>query len=345
MPDSPDGAGHAQYGVVVAASHRALLTGATGFVGPHVVDAFLRAGTAVRALYRSERRAREIERPGVQLVRGSIEDADALRTATAGMTTVVHMAALTHARSDAAYQAVNVDGTRRVLEAALAPGSTVRRLVFLSSLAAAGPAIDGRAVRADDPPRPLTAYGRSKLAAERVCREAADRMEVIILRAPAVYGPRDTDLFHFFRLAKWGLVPVPTGGDRPLQMVHVEDLAAAVVRAAAARGVTGVYHIAEARAYPWERLGRMVGDAVGRRTRIIRVPPRLVSGLAAISETVAGAAGRSVIFNRDKAREMLAPGWLCETEAARADLGFEAGISLADGLRTTAQWYRQHGWL
>lgn len=323
--------------------HRALLTGATGFVGSHAAEAFVRAGFDVRALVRSRERARSLDPLSVQLVDGALEDEAALRTACEGIGTVVHLAALTHARTDAEYEKANVEGTRRLLEAALE--ARARKFIYLSSLAAVGPAVDGRGARAHDPPRPLTAYGRSKLAGERVCMEAADRIEVLILRAPAVYGPRDTDLYHFFKLARRGVIPVPMGPARKLQMVHVQDLARALVLAARARAAAGVYHIAESRSYTWEEMGRAVGDAVGRGVRVVRVPAALMSGLAAVSETAAGLAGRSSIFNRDKARELLAPGWLCETEAARAALNFEADIPLADGLRMTAQWYREQGWL
>lgn len=128
-------------------------------------------------------------------------------------------------------------------------------------------------------------------------------------------------------------------------MVHVADLAKALVHAVVAPRAAGVYHIAEPRTYTWEQVGRMVGEAVDRRVRVVRVPAALIAGLAAVSELTAGAVGRSSIFNRDKARELLAPGWLCETESAKADLEYEAGIPLAEGLRTTAQWYRQQGWL
>jgi len=238
---------------------------------------------------------------------------------------------------------VNVDGTRALLRAARAATPTPRRFVYLSSLAAVGPCANG--VRQDPVPVPLTAYGRTKLAGERLCLAASDWIEPVILRAPAVYGPRDTDLYQFFRIARRGVIPVPTGPPRPLQMVHVTDLSAALVRAVTAPRAAGVYHIAEARAYTWEEVGRLVGEAVGRRVRVVRVPAPLISALAGASEIAAAAVGRSVIFNRDKARELLAPGWLCDTEAARADLEYEAKIPLAEGLRATAQWYRQQGWL
>jgi dihydroflavonol-4-reductase len=320
-----------------------LLTGATGFVGSHAAASFAEAEFYVRALVRSPERARPLEELGVELVHGALEDDAALRRACDGIDTVVHLAALTHARSDEEYENANSAGTRRLLEASIDAG--IRRFVYLSSLAAVGPARNGRGVTAQDPPRPLTQYGRSKLAGERVCMEAAGRIEVVILRAPAVYGPRDTDLFHFFRLAQRGVIPVPTGPARLLQMVHVKDLARALVLAAGAPAAAGVYHIAEAQAYTWEEMGRAVGEAVDRRVRVVRVPAALLAGLAAVSETSARVVGRSSIFNRDKARELLAPGWLCETEAARAALNFEADIPLAEGLRMTAQWYREQGWL
>jgi nucleoside-diphosphate-sugar epimerase len=278
-------------------------------------------------------------------VQGSLEDAGALAAGCRGCDAIVHLAALTHARTEAEYRRVNVEGTRALLEAARAAAPTPRRVVYLSSLAAAGPCANGNGVRHDRVPTPLTAYGRTKLAGERLCLAASEWTEAVVLRAPAVYGPRDRDLYQFFRFARRGVIPIPTGPARPLQLVHVSDLGAALVRAVAAPRATGVYHIAEARAYTWEEVGRLVGEAVGKRVRVVRVPAALISILAGASEIAAAAVGRSVIFNRDKARELLAPGWLCDTEAARADLGYEAKISLAEGLHATAQWYRQQGWL
>jgi nucleoside-diphosphate-sugar epimerase len=325
--------------------HRVLLTGATGFVGSHAAELFVRAGYDVRALVRTPDRAQSLAKLGIELIHGTLSDTASLAAACDGVRTIVHLAALTHARSEAEYAEANVTGTANVVAAAVGTNPPPSRFIYLSSLAAVGPAIDGRGVRADDLPRPLTAYGRSKLAGERVVLETSDRMEVVVLRAPAVYGPRDTDLFHFFRLASRGVLPVPTGPARPLQMVHVHDLARALVHATQAGRATGVYHIAEARAYAWEEVGRLVGAAVNRVPRPIRIPGALISALGALSETGARLVGKSSIFNRDKARELLAPGWLCETETARADLAYETGIPLAEGLRSTAQWYREHGWL
>ncbi len=322
-----------------------LVTGASGFVGSHVVEACSAGGLRLRALVRRPEDVARLERLGVSCVRGSLEDREALEGAIQGVDGVLHLAAATRARSLEGYARTNATGTRAVVEAMLSVRARPRRLVYLSSLAAAGPSADGRPITPDDPPKPLTAYGRTKLAGERVCEAAAGEMEIVILRAPAVYGPRDRDVLRFFRMARKGVLLLPAGPVRTLQMVHASDLARALLLAATTQGAGGTYHIAEARSYAWEEVARLIASAVGREAHILRVPPRMVLIAGLMSETLSGLVGRSTIFNRDKVRELLAPAWLCETSLARRDLGFEAEIPLAVGLSGTAAWYRDHGWL
>jgi len=194
-------------------------------------------------------------------------------------------------------------------------------------------------------PAPLTAYGRTKLAGERICQAASGSVAVSVLRAPAVYGPRDRDVFEFFRLARFGVVPLPGAPHRRLQMIHAADLARGLLLAATSEQANGVYHVAEARSFEFEEMARMVAEAVGTKAKILHVPGPLISAAAAAAETMAGLFGKSTIFNRDKARELLAPGWLCETELAQRDFGFIAHIPLQAGLNETAKWYFQNGWL
>lgn len=326
---------------------RAFLTGATGFVGSHLAEALVGRGVDVRALVRPTSDTRLLERLGVERVRGTIADDATLARAAADADVVFHLAALTRARSVAAYDRVNAAGTRTLVDALRGGGPRPHRIVYLSSLAAVGPCVDGRPVQVQDPPRPLTAYGRSKLAGERAIANATDNgIEAVVLRAPAVYGPGDRDLFRFFRLASYGVLPVPRGPERPVQLLHVRDLVEALIAAATTPGAAGTYHVAEDRSYAWEEVARLIGRAVGRPgASVIRVPPTLVRLAAALGEAAAGTMGRTTIFNRDKARELLAPGWLCETERARRDLGFIASIPLSEGLTETATWYREHGWL
>jgi nucleoside-diphosphate-sugar epimerase len=322
-----------------------LMTGATGFVGSHVIEISPGYKFQLRALVRKPADAARLQEAGIETVQGSLEDAGALREAMQGVTAVLHLAAATKARTPAEYQRANVAGTQAVIEAILATEPRPTRLVYLSSLAAAGPPVNGRPVTRDDKPRPLTTYGRTKLAGEKVCEVAADRIQVAILRAPAVYGPRDRDVFEFFRLANLGVVPLPTAATGRLQMIHVRDLARALLLAATSSAARGVYHVAEARSYEWEEMARMVGKALGKQVRVPRIPTPVISAAAAVSETISGLMGKSTIFNREKADELTVPGWLCETELARRDFGFETHIPLQEGFNETANWYKLNGWL
>ena len=319
-----------------------LITGATGFVGSHLIEALARRGLRARALVRETSDTAILERHDITPIIGSLQDVESLRRALGDAEVVLHLAASTRALTEEAFHRVNALGTERLLEAMAAEGGG-RRMVYLSSLAAVGPAAD-RPARPDDEPRPLTPYGRSKLAGERAAL-ARPNLEVAVLRPPAVYGPRDRDLLTFFRLAKRGVLPTAGSPDRPMQLVHARDLAECILTAAEPGAATGVFHVAEPRRYAWSEVLTLVAEAVGRRAVVVRVPDAVIRMAAAVSETVARWTGRPVIFDRAKARELLAPGWTCETESARLELGFEASIPLPDGLRETAQWYRAYGWL
>lgn len=324
-------------------SKTVLLTGATGFVGAHAAEAFAAGGGRVRVLVRPTSRVQRLRALGADIIEGGLDDARAVRDAATGVDAVVHMAALTRARTAAEYHTVNDAGTRALLDTLAAMDVPPRRFVYLSSLAAVGPSGDVP-VGADTEPRPLTAYGRSKLGGERACIEVGAALEAVIVRAPAVYGPGDRDLLRFFRLAQRGLLPVPSGPPRPLQLVHVQDLAAALVAAANLQGGRGVYHVAEPRAYAWREVVGLVAEAVGVKARLVPVPQPALRMAAVLSEFGAGLVGRATIFNRDKAEELLAPGWLCDTLPALDDLGISPR-PLATGLRQTAEWYRAQGWL
>jgi nucleoside-diphosphate-sugar epimerase len=319
-----------------------LITGATGFIGSHLVEALARRGIVARALVRATSDRSLLERFGMEWTIGDLGDPLALRRAVADVDTVVHLAAATRTLRATGFQEVNTAGTLRLIEAMEAGGGR-RRMVYLSSLAAAGPS-QGPSVGAEHEDRPLTTYGRSKLEGERVLL-GRPGVEGVVLRPPAVYGPRDRDLLSFFKLARWGVLPVMGPAGRRVQMVHARDVAEALVQAMETPDVSGVYSIAEPVAYRWDEVLELVAAAVGRRGRRVRVPDALLHAAAGITQAVARATRRPATLDREKVLELLADGWVCDTEAARRDLGFVASIPLAEGLRETASWYRAHDWL
>ena len=320
------------------------MTGGTGFVGSHLVERLCAQQAHVRVLARKTSGRSRLPQE-VEFIEGTLQEHATLVHAVQEVDTVFHLAAVTRARSEDEYFQTNADGTQQLVEAIRTARPQPQRLVYLSSLAAAGPAQKGKPVERHDPPRPITAYGRSKLGGEQACQQIEKDIDVLILRAPAVYGPRDRDLFLCFMMAARGILPIPRGPERFLQFLHVNDLVDALLLAATTRRTTGIYHVAESRSYAWSEITQWLAQAVGRRVQAVKVPAWLVRAAATLSEFGAATVGRATIFNREKAQEMLAPGWLCETEAAKRDLGFEGRIPLPVGLIGTAAWYREHGWL
>jgi dihydroflavonol-4-reductase len=325
-------------------SRRALVTGATGFVGGHLIERLLANGWKVRALVRRTSNSEGLERRGIERVVGDLDDAEALRNAASGAEVVFHLAAVTFGRSEDEYRRANVTGVQNMAAAAASAEPRPRRVVYLSSYAACGPARSGRPRRSDEPLAPLTAYGRTKLAGEEALRPLSEQgIEVIILRAPAVYGPGDRALLTYFRLIGRGLAPVPAGGERSLHMIYAPDLAAALVRAADAPA--GTYAVAEPVEHRWSDVVAAIARTMNKRPLRIPLPPALVRAAAAITETVGGIGGRAVPFNREKAMEMLAEAWTCDLSGSEALLPAEDATPLARGIASTIQWYKSQGWL
>ena len=333
---------------LVKAGTRVLVTGGTGFIGSHLVDALTEQGVRPRVLVRPTSDIARLARDQankVELVAGALEDHDSLTQAVSQVDTVFHLAAVTKAHTEEEYLRANAEGTQRLVQAMRAAQPRPRRLVYLSSLAAVGPARDGQPVEPRDAPHPITAYGRSKLVGEQACFAASDAFEVVMLRTPVVYGPREKDFFLLFRLAARGVLPLPAGPESVVQLVHVTDLVQGMLRAATMPAARGIYHVAESRSYGWSEIATRMSQAVGRSVRTVRIPRFLVQMAATVSEGGAAAIGRTTIFNREKVKELLAPGWLCETALAKQELGFEAQIPIATGFAETAAWYKQQTWL
>lgn len=322
-----------------------LVTGATGFIGGHVAEALARRGEEVRCLARSE--ARPPWLAGVPLAwrRGSVEEPESLAAALAGVRQVYHLAGVTHPRHPDDFQRVNAEGTRALLAACRAACPRLERFVLVSSLSAVGPSPDGRPLDEDAPFRPVSAYGRSKAAAEAYARAAASELPITVIRPPAVYGPRERQILSVFRMIDRGLAVLGDRG-KTLNLVNVLDLVDGCLAAAAAPAAAGrTYFIAHPETVALDDFMAEVARALGRRPLFVRLPDRVLLLAGGILEDVAALAGQVAPLNRDKAIEAAQRHWRCSPERARHDFGFAARRPLAEGVRATVEWYRRAGWL
>jgi 2-alkyl-3-oxoalkanoate reductase len=321
---------------------KTLVTGATGFVGSHLTEALRRRGDDVTALARSPGKAAALSPLGVRVIAGDLHDRAALQRAVEGQDVIYHVAGVVAARGEADFMAANRDGTRNVIEAAQRAGT--HRVVFVSSMAAAGPTIKGRPLRGDELPRPVTAYGRSKLAAEQVV--TASGLSWSIVRPPMVYGPRDQEVLKVFRLARLGLAPVLGDGTQELSAVHGADLADALIAVGSSGATVGrAYYACHPEIFTGADMARAVGRAMGRSPAVIRVPAAIGRGVLVVTEAAARLTGRTTILTADKANEFFQPAWTGDPEPLARDTGWRATRDLRTGLEETYRWYRTAGWL
>lgn len=323
---------------------RALVSGATGFIGSHLVQRLLKEAMEVVCLVRPSSNRRWLKDLPVEYRTASLHEPEALASAVADADLVFHVAGLTRAHSEEEYLAINEVGTRHLLTAAC-KAAKPPRFVYISSLSAAGPAGD-QPLTEDDEPRPLPGYGSSKLAAERVVLDHADRMPVTIVRPPAVYGPRDTNFLPVFRMArKVGLAPILGGPDGRLTFVYATDLAEGVCLAGmSARAVGRTYFIGSG-THTQAELADAIGAALGRELRRLHVPGWLAKLAGEFGELKWALSGRPQILSRRKVHDALQPRWTCSWSRAATELGYLPKIDLPEGVALTARWYLDHGWI
>ncbi len=302
------------------------VTGATGFVGQALLDLGLDAGATARVSIRALARQPQDKRKGVTWVQGDLADRKALAKLVRGAEAVIHIAGVVNAADVATFEAGNVAGTMALVEAAVAAG--VPRFVHVSSLSAREPR--------------LSAYGASKARGEKVVM--ASGLDWTVVRPPAIYGPRDRDMFELFRMARWGVVPVPRAGRA--SVLHVGDLARLLL--ALVPGGEDVTHKVfepdDGKIGGWshDELARAIGWAVGRRPLVLPLDRRVLDLGARADRMLRGARAK---LTADRVGYLTHPDWVVSSAARVPPARWRAQIGTREGFKATAAWYHEAGWL
>jgi len=325
---------------------RTVVTGGAGFVGSHLVEKLLDRGDEVVCIERPGAGPGWLEGQDIEFHDCGLGESPLLRDLVCSADVVYHLAALTEARTPAECFEVNTRGTANVLKAATGCQGSPPRVVFMSSLAAVGPAQKGESLTADTAPRPLSHYGRSKLHAEAVIHAYADRVPAVICRFPAVYGPRDRVVLKLFHMVARGFALTIGPWDREVSVVHAFDAVDGLVAAGTEAKAPGrTYNLAHPQAITWGQFVLAIGRALGRRPLKLAVPVPAARSIALAAEAVAWLGRRAAVLNRDRVCELSQSRWVCDSTAAMAEIGFQPRYSLETGVVETAVWLRRNQWI
>lgn len=325
-----------------------LVTGATGFIGSHVADKLLAKGYHVKCLVRETSNLRWLENKNFELVKGSLSNTQSLENAVKDVDYIYHIAGNTSAKNLEGYMQGNCQGTINLVNAALKVNDNIQRFLYVSSQTACGPASSYEEPTTEDMPlNPITNYGRSKKAAEEALDKYKMDIPITIVRPPAVYGPRDTEILSIFKMIKFSIAAYMGFDKKYVSLVHSEDLSHGIIEAAESRKTIGKkYFISSDDIYTWKQVYNVMKMGLKKQVLIpIKLPHFMVLGAGAVSEFFGKFASKPPVFNYEKGIDFIQKYWICSTDSAHKDFNYSQQMSLEDGIFNTIEWYKKMKWL
>jgi UDP-glucose 4-epimerase len=325
---------------------KVLITGASGFVGFHLIEVALAKGLDVHAAVRKTSDISHLSSHQINYTYLNFSSPESLKKELEEKEYdfIIHAAGTTKAKNQQEYNTINATYTANLAKAC-ANDSHVKKMVFISSLAALGPLDHTRELLTEGTmPRPVTAYGQSKLLAENQLKDF--KLPLIILRPTAVYGPRDKDIFIILKTFSKRFEPYIGHLPQQLSFVYVKDLAAASVNSLfTSDEANGAYNITDGNCYSRYEMANITKSVLNKKTIKVHIPLPVVKGFALVLEKMYGVFGKTPAINLEKLNELTAVNWCCDIEKAKRSLHFNPSYNLQQGLKETLEWYKHNDWL
>jgi nucleoside-diphosphate-sugar epimerase len=320
------------------------ITGGTGFIGSHFIDFLLKIKNIhIYALTRNLKKPKWLNGRNITFVEGNLFSLPPLPS---DLDYFFHIAGLSKATKSENYYTVNQKGTASLFHKLSSENANPKKVVYLSSLAAAGPCCNGQIVTESKKPFCVTPYGKSKRLGEIEALQYKNKFPVVIIRVGPVFGPRDKDFLPYFKLINKGLLPSLDSKAGMMSLCYVKDLARALYFCIKKEVKSGeIFHIADPKPYSWDEFGMIVAKTLGKKPLKIKPPYLFLRLITGLSEIGAKISKNPTILNQDKLIEMNQEGWITDTSKAKKELGFETEYSLEQAVKETVQWYKEKNWL
>lgn len=323
---------------------KALITGATGFIGSHLVEKLLKKGYEITCLTRKVTSTGWLEGLDIKFIEGNCSNKNSLDNYVNGYDYIFHLSGLKKTNSRDDFYSVNTRGTENIINAIVKKNPNIKRFVYLSSLAAFGPKVNDSMPTEEQEPHPVSDYGNSKLNGENAILKYSDIIPISILRPSVVYGPRDREIFLLFKLIKRGFLPF--WGDGYTSLMYVDDLIDAIILTVENEISIGkTYFISDGVIYSNEDIIKEIASVLHVRPLKIKLPRRILPTIGFFGERISKIMGKDTMINRDKIKELMYSDWVCDITKAKNDLCFQPKVGIKEGIKWTADWYRIHKWL
>ena len=325
---------------------KAFITGATGFVGSHLTDKLLEKGWEVYCLKRKTSNTKWLDGKNVKFVEGDLFSNESLENVIKDVDYVFHLAGVVKAKTKDGFEKGNYLATKNLIEITSKVNQGLKKFIHVSSQAVCGPTPDSNPINETYTPKPITTYGRTKLKAENEVLSYKNKLNVAVVRPPAVYGPRDTEVFVYFQAFVKGLNSIIGLNDKYLSIVYVEDLVNGIILAAEKEIPSGeIFFICSDNHYNWNEIGDITSKLLGKKAIKLRLPHWLVYTAGAFAQTFSMFSKNAATLNLEKCKDITQKYWTCSNQKAQTMLGFKEEFPLEKGFAESIKWYKQNNWI